>query len=77
MSSIQNYLSGLSTSEKLAALNLLWNDLEHNLDDIPSPDWHTDVIDERLSNPSTEPSMSVDDAMARIKERMHASKGSD
>jgi hypothetical protein len=74
MTEIQNLLSRLSASEKLAAIDFLWNELEFELDKVPSPDWHSDVLKERLANPSEEPSLSLHDAMARIKERVRADK---
>ncbi|MDX1926643.1 MAG: addiction module protein [Pirellulaceae bacterium] len=74
MTEIQNMLSGLSTSEKLAAIDLLWSELESNLGETPSPDWHDDVLKERLANPSLEQALPLSEAMARIKERVRASK---
>ncbi len=52
----------------------LWSELEPDLDGFPSPDWHGDVLKERLANPSVEPPLALDEAMARIKERVHVSK---
>ncbi len=77
MTEIQNLLSGLSSLEKLAAIDFLWSELEPDLDAIPSPDWHGEVLKERLSNPSATPPLPLDEAMARVKERVRASKNSD
>lgn len=74
MTEIQNLLSRLSVSEKLAAIDFLWSELEPDLDEFPSPVWHGDVLRERLANPSVEPPVALDEAMARIKARVHASK---
>ncbi len=77
MTEIQNLLNELSASEKLAAIDFLWSKLEPDLDVIPSPDWHGAVLTERLSNPSPHPPLELDDAIARIQERVRASKNSD
>lgn len=74
MTEIQNLLSGLSASEKLAAIDFLWSELEPDFDEIPSPEWHGDVLKDRLVNPSTEPPLALADAIARIKDRVGANK---
>jgi hypothetical protein len=76
MTDIETLLSQLSASEKLAAIDFLWNELEMNLDEMPSPDWHGDVIRDRLANPSPEPPQPLDVAMARVKEQVRARKAS-
>ena len=37
----------MSISEKLRIMELLWDDLCHTESDIPSPQWHEDVLMER------------------------------
>ena len=46
--SIENMLSTMTRAEKLAAINTLWRDLVANPADLPSPDWHGDVLRSRL-----------------------------
>jgi hypothetical protein len=65
-------LSALRPEEKVAAIEFLWANLELDVDQLPSPDWHGEVIRERLENPSPEPALPVDDAMQKIKERVRA-----
>ena len=41
-------IDSLSVSEKLALVNRIWSSLQRSPEDVPSPDWHKDVIEERL-----------------------------
>jgi hypothetical protein len=46
-------LDKMTVEEKLAAMELLWDDLCKNPDDIPSPSWHNNILqsrEERLKN---------------------------
>jgi len=40
-------LDKMTTSEKLAEMERLWDDLCRNPEDVPSPSWHGDVLAER------------------------------
>lgn len=40
-------LKDMSVREKLAAMELLWEDLSRTPGAIQSPDWHNDVLEER------------------------------
>lgn len=40
-------LDRMTVSEKLRALEDIWDDLCHTQDAIPSPAWHTDVLQAR------------------------------
>lgn len=72
MTNLFNVLSALKPEEKLAAIEFLWYNLEMDVDQLPSPDWHGEVIRERLENPSPEPTLPVEEAMQMIKERVRA-----
>lgn len=37
-------LNEMSVEEKLEVMELLWDDLSHNVANIPSPDWHASVL---------------------------------
>ena len=37
-------LDGMTTSDKLRALELIWDDLLRTPEEIPSPAWHADVL---------------------------------
>jgi hypothetical protein len=40
-------LSEMSLKEKLAAMELLWEDLTRSPESVESPSWHKDILDER------------------------------
>ena len=70
--SLETMLSALTTSEKLDAMNILWRDLSKNAANFKSPDWHGDVLTDRLANPSANPRLPIDAAIQDVKERMNA-----
>ena len=39
-------LDKMSVEEKLRLMDILWEDLTRNPDDIPSPAWHKEVLEE-------------------------------
>jgi len=72
--SIENILSSLSVSEKLDAMNFLWRDLSQDADNIVSPEWHGDVLADRMENPSQEPALPLEEGIAEARKRMNARK---
>jgi len=40
-------LDKMTTAEKLAEMERLWDDLCRNPQDVPSPSWHRDILAER------------------------------
>lgn len=40
-------LDEMTTTEKLVIINQIWDDLLRNSDDIPSPEWHKEVLSAR------------------------------
>ena len=40
-------LNEMTVAEKLQAMELLWDDLSRNPQNIPSPTWHKDVLEAR------------------------------
>lgn len=40
-------LNKMTITEKLVAMNQIWDDLMRNPDDIPSPEWHNEVLSAR------------------------------
>lgn len=45
--SIDLPLDKMTLADKLEAMELLWADISKRPTDLPSPDWHKDVLDER------------------------------
>jgi len=40
-------LKNMTIKDKLMAMEVLWDDICHNLPDIPSPAWHENILKER------------------------------
>ena len=40
-------LDTMTTSDKLVAIEQLWDDLSRDSENVPSPDWHGDVLEAR------------------------------
>ena len=40
-------IKDMTLQEKLAAMELLWEDLARSPESVESPDWHKDILDER------------------------------
>ena len=70
--SLESMLSSLTPNEKLAAMNILWRDLSANPSGFRSPDWHGDVLDDRIANPSSKPRLQLDSAFDDVRERLDA-----
>ena len=64
-------LDTLSVAEKLALMERLWADLSRRPVDIPSPDWHGDVLAARLDAVREGRTTFVDweDAKRRLRDR--------
>ena len=45
--SIDLPLDSMTLADKLEAMEVLWADISRRPADLPSPDWHKDVLDER------------------------------
>jgi len=70
--SLETMLSGLSHSEKLAAMEFLWRELTREPSQYVSPEWHGRVIADRLANPAPGKPLPLDEARAEIQERIDA-----
>ncbi|MFO0913556.1 MAG: addiction module protein [Pirellulales bacterium] len=40
-------LENMTLADKLEAMEALWADISRRPADLPSPDWHKDILDER------------------------------
>ena len=70
--SLETMLAGLTPGEKLAAMNILWRDLSANPTEFASPNWHGNVLADRISNPSMKPRLPIDSAIEDVKDRLNA-----
>ena len=67
---LEAMLSGLSHSEKLAVMDLLWRDLASEPTKYVSPEWHERILADRLANPASGKSLPLSDAKVEVKERL-------
>lgn len=42
-------IKSMSLTERLQAMELLWRSFSGSEDEVPSPDWHGEVLSERLA----------------------------
>jgi hypothetical protein len=65
-------IAGMSVAEKLALMESLWEDLSRRPETIPSPQWHGDVLAERIAAVREGRTNFVDwnDAKRRLRERL-------
>ncbi len=70
--SLETMLATLTPSEKLVAMNILWRDLSATPAEFASPNWHGDVLADRIANPSKEPRLPIDAAIDDVKDRLNA-----
>ncbi|MBW3600423.1 MAG: addiction module protein [Planctomycetes bacterium] len=73
---LEAMIDSLSREEKLAAMDLIWQDLAANAPSFASPQWHESVLAERLRNPKSGPRLPLADAKAEIKEALNARRAS-
>ena len=75
--SLESMISGLSQSEKLMAMDLIWRDLSRSAEGYVSPQWHERVIADRLKNPETGARLELDEARTEIKAQFDARRTQD
>ena len=65
-------IDSLSVAEKLVLMERLWADLSRRPADVPTPDWHGDVLAERLAAIQNGKTAFVDwdDAKKRLRDRL-------
>ena len=73
---IESMISGMSRSEMLTAMDLLWTRLSHNPEEFQSPDWHKKVVTERIQNWDGQ-SASLDDAVSSIENKLNERRTSE
>lgn len=45
----ESEIKNMSATERLQAMELLWRSFSGLEDEVPSPDWHAEVLSERLA----------------------------
>jgi hypothetical protein len=64
---IETFVAGLSRSEKLLAMELIWRDLRSDGDGLESPSWHDEEVNRRLANPLAGEALGIKDALEEIR----------
>ena len=70
--SLESMISGLSHTEKLEAMDLLWRELSRVPTDYVSPEWHERILVERVANPEPGDPLPLNEAKSEVKERLDA-----
>ena len=70
--SLESMISGLSQTEKLEAMDLLWRELSRVPSDYVSPEWHERILADRLANPEPGKPLPLSEAKSEVKERLDA-----
>lgn len=64
---IEAFIDTLNPEQQRIAFDLLWQRLTADSRTFDSPAWHKDVLEYRTANPSSEPNLSVAEAMIAVK----------
>ena len=69
---LEAMINGLTHEEKLVAMELLWRDLSRRPADVPSPEWHGEVLAERMAAVRDGRTQFVEwsDAKKRLRDRL-------
>ncbi len=62
-------LDKMSVQDKLRTMEKIWDDLQRRSEDVPSPNWHKDVLQEREKDVKDGNARFVD--WEQAKERIH------
>jgi hypothetical protein len=73
---VESLISSLSPEDKRNALELLWASIDRDADVFTPPDWHGQVLADRLNNPSPEPALPLDEAMNDVRRRTNERRSS-
>ena len=57
----------LPVPDRLRLLEIIWDSIAANPDDVPFPDWHRAELDRRLDDPHAGPGQTWDEVQAKLK----------
>ena len=63
---VEAFVEGLSRSDKLVAMELIWRDLTVDPSTFESPAWHDRVVRERLANPMPDAPLPLKESLEEI-----------
>jgi hypothetical protein len=73
---LETLIAKLSTEEKRNALELLWASIDRDTGAFATPDWHGEILADRLNNPSPESSLPLHEAMEDVRRRVNERRSS-
>jgi hypothetical protein len=73
---VEDLIASLSPEDKRNALELLWQSIDHDSPLYSPPEWHGEILADRLENPSKEPSLPLDAAMKEVRRRVDERRAS-
>ncbi|MEM6364840.1 MAG: addiction module protein [Planctomycetota bacterium] len=74
--SVETLIASLSPEDKRNALELLWASIERDAEAFTPPDWHGEVLADRLNNPSPESAVPLQEAMEDVRRRVSERRSS-
>lgn len=69
---VESLIGNLSRAEQLLAMELIWQSLSSVESTLESPEWHDEVVRERLQNPLPGESLGLRESLAEIQGRRSA-----
>lgn len=63
---VEAFVEGLSRSEKLVAMELIWRDLTVNPGTFESPAWHDRVVRDRIENPMPDAPLGLKESIDEV-----------
>lgn len=70
--SLETMIGSLTRDEKLAAMDLIWQDISTDATSLVSPEWHAMIIAGRLENPLPGRALPLGEAKAEIRKALDA-----
>jgi hypothetical protein len=74
---VEELIGSLSPSEKQQAFEILRRELAPEEEEFAPPDWHAEILAERMANPDPAPPMPFREAIAEIRAELHARRTQD
>ena len=68
---VESFVSGLNRGEMLAAMELIWEQLSKDPESLDSPEWHSQIIADRLKEPPSSP-LCLSESKTEIKDKLNA-----
>jgi hypothetical protein len=71
---VEAFVGSLSPAEKLRVMELIWRELSASDVELPTPNWHDDIVHQRLDHPSQGEALALGEALEEIQGWRNAGK---